>query len=121
MSGLLQRLTGELSTLFRQEVALAGAEVFRSLMTLLLSLASVASGGAVLYAGFLLLLVAAVCGLAYVLPMWLAACAVGLAAVLFGCVLVVVGRRKLQSADLLPTRSPRSLRRDKDVLTRSGS
>jgi uncharacterized membrane protein YqjE len=119
--GLLQRLTGELSTLFRQELALAGAEVSRSLTALLTSLVSVVSGGAVLYAGFALLLVAAVCGLAYVVPVWLAALAVGLVMVLVGCVLIVIGRNKLKSADLLPTRSPRSLRRDKDVLTRSGS
>jgi uncharacterized membrane protein YqjE len=119
--GLLHRLTGELSTLFRQEVALAGAEISRSLTTLLLSLTSVASGGAVLYAAFLLFLVAAVCGLAYVLPLWLAAFAVGLAVAVVGCVLVLVGRNKLKSADLIPRRSPRSLRRDKDVLTRSGS
>jgi uncharacterized membrane protein YqjE len=121
MLGLLHRLTEELSTLFRQEVALAGAEISRSAMTLLMSLASLASGGAVLYAGFLLLLVAAVFGLAYVLPAWLAALAVGLAVVLVGCVLLVVGRNKLKSADLVPIRSPQSLRRDKDVLTRSGS
>ena len=121
VSGLLRRLTRELSTLFRQELALAGAEISRSLTALLVSLVSVVSGGAVLYAGFLLLLVAAVCGLAYALPLWLAAFAVGIAVMLVGCVLVVVGRNKLKSADLLPTRSPRSLRRDKDVLTRSSS
>lgn len=121
MFGLLRRLSRVLETLFRQEVALAGAEISRSLTKLFMSLASVASGGAVLYAGFLLLLVAAVCGLAYVLPLWLAALAVGLVVALLGCVLVIIGRNKLKSADLLPTRSPRSLRRDKDVLTRSGS
>jgi hypothetical protein len=114
-------LASECSALFRQEVALAGAEISRSLTMLLLSLASVAAGGAVLYAGFLLLLVAAVCGLAYVLPMWLSALVVGLAVALVGYVLVVVGRNKLKSSDLIPTRSPRSLRRDKDVLTRSAS
>src|SRR5438270_2802562 len=111
---LLRRLTGELQTLFRQEVALAGAEISRSLITLLVSLVSVATGGAVLYAGFVLLLVAAVFGLAYVLPMWLAAFAVGLVVALAGCILVVLGRNKLKSSELLPTRSPRSLRRDKD-------
>jgi uncharacterized membrane protein YqjE len=119
--GLLRRLSRELSTLFRQELALASAEISRSLTTLLMSLVSVVSGGAVLYAGFLLLLVAGVFGLAYVLPLWLAAFTVGIAVVLVGCVLVVAGRNKLKSADLLPTRSPRSLRRDKDVITRSGS
>jgi uncharacterized membrane protein YqjE len=120
MLGLLHRLTGELSSLFRQEVALAGAELSRSMTKLLVSLASVASGGAVLYAGFLLLLVAAVCGLAYVVPLWLAALAMGVAVASVGCALVVVGRNKLKSSDLLPTRSPQSLRSDKDVLTRSG-
>jgi Putative Actinobacterial Holin-X, holin superfamily III len=119
--GLLRRLSRELSTLFRQELALASAEISRSLTTLLVSLVSVVSGGAVLYAGFLVLLVAGVCGLAYVLPLWLAALTVGIAVVLIGCVLVVMGRNKLKSADLLPTRSPQSLRRDKDVITRSGS
>jgi hypothetical protein len=119
--GLLHRLTREVSTLFRQEVALAGAEISRSLTALLFSLTTVASGGAVLYAAFLLFLVAAVCGLAYVLPLWLAAFAVGLAAGAVGCVLVIVGRNKLKSSNLIPRRSPRSLRRDKDVLTRSGS
>jgi hypothetical protein len=121
VSGLLHRLIRELSTLFRQEVALAGAEISRSLTTLLLRLVAVASGGAVLYAGFLLLLVAAVCGLAYVLPMWLAALAVGFAVTMVGCLLVVVGRNKLKYSDLMPSHSPESLRRDKDVLTRSGT
>ncbi|MFL6600377.1 MAG: phage holin family protein [Steroidobacteraceae bacterium] len=119
--GLLRRLSRELSTLFRQELALASAEISRSVTALLVSLVSVVSGGAVLYAGFLVLLVACVCGLAYVLPLWLAALTVGIAVVLIGCVLVVMGRNKLKSADLLPTRSPQSLRRDKDVITRSGS
>ncbi len=119
LSGLLYRLTGELSTLFRQELALAGAELSRSLTTLLLSLASVASGGAVLYAGFLLLLFAAVFGLAYVLPLWLAAALVGLAAALVGVVLLQVGRKKLTGKELVPKHSTESLRRDKDVLTRS--
>jgi hypothetical protein len=118
---LVRRLTREVSTLFRQELALAGAELSRSLMTLLVSVVSVASGGAVLYAGFLLLLVAAVCGLAYVLPIWLASLAVGLAVTLVGVALIVAGRNKLKSSDLIPTRSPHSLRRDKDVLTRSGT
>jgi uncharacterized membrane protein YqjE len=121
MLNLLHRLTAELSTLFHQELALATAEISRSFTTLLLSLASVASGGAVLYAGFLLLLLAGVFGLAYVLPLWLAALAVGFATVLVGCVLMLIGRNRLKAADLLPTSSRESLRRDKDVLTRSGS
>lgn len=118
---LLHRLTEQLSTLFRQEVKLAGAELSRSLTTLFLSLASVASGGAVLYAGFVLLLFAAVFGLANVIPLWLASASIGTAVAIVGCVLLAVGKRKLRASDLVPTHSPASLSRDKDVLTGGAS
>jgi Putative Actinobacterial Holin-X, holin superfamily III len=118
---LLHRLTEQLSTLFRQEVQLAAAEISRSLTTLFLSLASVASGGAVLYAGFVLLLLAAVFGLANVVPLWLASLSIGTAVAIVGCVLLAVGKRKLRASDLIPTHSPASLSRDKDVLTREAS
>lgn len=121
VTGLLHRLTVELSTLFRQELMLAGAEISRSLTDLFLSLASVISGGAVLYAGFLVLLFSAVFGLAYVLPIWLAALVVGLAVALIGVVMVLAGRKKLKGAELVPRHTAESLRRDKEVLTRSRS
>ena len=115
---LLHRLSEQLSTLFRQEVKLAAAELSRSLTTLFLSLASIAGGGAVLYAGFVLLLFAAVFGLANVIPLWLASASIGTAVAIVGCVLLAVGKRKLRASDLIPTHSPASIRRDKDVLTR---
>jgi Putative Actinobacterial Holin-X, holin superfamily III len=118
--GLLHRLTAELSTLFHQEVSLAAAEISRSLTTVLLSFASIASGGAVLYAGFILLLFSAICGLAQVLPLWLASASVGLVVTAVGAVLMIFGRQKLAAADLAPTRSTDSLRRDKRVLTGNG-
>jgi hypothetical protein len=118
---LLHRLTEQLSTLFHQEVKLAASEISSSLTGLFLNLASVATGGAVLYAGFLVLLMAAVIGLATVVPIWLASLAVGLAAAAVGCVLVLVGKQKLSSAQLVPQQSAASLRQDKDVLTRKVS
>jgi uncharacterized membrane protein YqjE len=114
---LLHRLTAQLSTLFHQEVKLAASELSGTLTALFVNLASVATGAAVLYAGFLLLLVAGVCGLATVVPLWLASLAVGLAVASVGCILVASGKQKLRVSELAPTRSAASLRRDKDVLT----
>ena len=52
---LLRRLMDELATLFRQEIALATAELSGALTRLLLGMGSLAGGVAVLYAGFLAL------------------------------------------------------------------
>jgi xanthine/uracil permease len=89
--------------------------------TFFMGVASVASGGAVLYAGFLVLLAAAVLGLSRWLEPWLAALIVGGAVLLVGVVMVLAGRRKLDLADLKPDRTMQSLKRDKDVLARRTS
>lgn len=119
--GLLRRLTDELSTLLRQELALATAEISRSLRVMLGGAASVAMGGAVLYAGLLAMLAAAILGLATVLQPWLATLVIGAAVAIIGAVLVLAGVRSLDPATLKPSRTAESLRRDKDVITRRQS
>jgi hypothetical protein len=119
--GLLRRLTDELTTLLRQELALATAEIARSMRVLLGGAASVAAGGAVLFMGLLAMLAAAVLGLATVLQPWLAALVIGGAVALIGVVLVLVGIRSLDPSTLKPARTAESLRRDKDVITRRQS
>ena len=116
--GLLRRLTDELSTLLRQELALATAEIARSMRVLLGGAASVAVGGAVLFTGLLAMLAAAVLGLATVLQPWLAALVIGAAVAAIGIVMVLVGIRALDPSTLKPSRTAESLRRDKDVITR---
>lgn len=116
--GLLRRLTDELSTLLRQELALASAEISRSMRVMLAGTASLAVGGAVLFTGLLAMLAAAVLGLATVLHPWLAALVIGAAVALIGIVLVLVGIRSLDPSTLKPSRTAESLRRDKDVITR---
>jgi hypothetical protein len=115
---LVQRLTSQFSTLFRQEIKLVTAEISASVTGMFLDLAAVASGAAVLYAGFLLLLLAGVSALAQVMPVWLASLSVGLAVCAVGGGLIAFGKKKLAASDLAPTHSPESLRRDKEVLTR---
>jgi hypothetical protein len=118
---LLRRLTDELTTLFRQELALASAEISRSVRLMLAGGASVAAGGAVLFAGFLVLLAAAVLGLATVLQPWLSALVIGAAVAIIGVVLVMAGIRSFDPSTLKPSRTAESLRRDKDVITRRQS
>jgi hypothetical protein len=118
---LLRRLTDELLTLFRQEMALATAEVSRTVAGYLTGITSIAIGGAVLYAGFLALIAAAVLGLAHVVSDWLAALIVGGVIALIGGGLLLAGMKKLKAEDLKPERTINSVREDKDVLLRRQS
>jgi len=114
---LVHRLTHELATLVRQELALAGAEFTQILGKTLAAATAVAAGGAVLFAGLLVLLAAAVLGLSHIMAVWLAALLVGIVVSIVGIAVVVTGARALPQT-LRPERSARSLSKDKDVLTR---
>ena len=116
---LLRRLMDELTRLFRQELALATAEVKDILGKLATGLAALAAGSAVLYAGFLTLLAAAVLGLSIVVAPWLAALIVGAAVTLIGLLLLLAARKAADPSVLKPRRSAESLQRDKQVLSRS--
>jgi hypothetical protein len=118
ITDLLRRLMDELATLFRQELALASSEISSAMSRLSRGLISVATGGAVLYAGFLTLLAAGVLALALVVEPWLAALIVGGAVTLIGLVMVMKGKKALEPSDLKPRRSVESLRQDKEVLMR---
>jgi uncharacterized membrane protein len=118
ISELVRNLLDQVSTLFRQELNLAIAELSRSLTVLIIGLTSVAVAAALLFAGLLVLLFAAVTGLALVLPAWLAAVVVGVVVLLIGASLLGVGVSRFKAATVPPKRSVESLRKDKDVLTR---
>jgi hypothetical protein len=115
---LMRRLLNEVATLFRQELALARAEFMRSISRLLVSATSIATGAAVLYAGFLTLLAAAVLGLAHAVAPWLAALIVGVVVGVIGYIMVHAGIKAMANGAAKPELSTESLKRDKDVLTR---
>ena len=75
-------------------------------------------GFALLYAALWLLLVAAVVGMATIMPVWLAALGLGAVVFVVGLVLVQRGRRLLKTAHITPSHLPQSLRKDKDMLLR---
>ena len=118
LPGLLHQLTTQLSTLLRQELTLARTELYQLLTRLLSSVGTMMVGFALLYAALWLLLVAAVVGLATIMPVWLAALGLGAAVFVVGLVLVQRGRGLLKTAHITPSHLPQSLRKDKDMLLR---
>ena len=109
---LLGELADETSTLVRQELALARAEVGQKVGRIGRDLGFLAVGGAIAYAGFLAILGAAVFLLAQVMPLWLAALIVGLVVAGGGYLLVQRGLAALRAVDLAPRRTLRTLKDD---------
>jgi hypothetical protein len=118
--GLVSDLWRESATLIREEVALAKTELSEKVAGAGAGIASLAIGGAICFAGLLLLLIAAVAALALVLPEqhagWLSPLIVGCIVALAGVLILAAGRQKLRAADLVPARSPRSVRLDAEVV-----
>jgi len=71
-----------------------------------------AAGGLVAWAGFLVLLAAAVLGLSKVVEPWLAALIVGVVVLVIGVVVMLVGKNRFKSDNLVPRRTLRSIKDD---------
>ena len=115
---LFADLSRETSTLVRQEVALARVELSEKGSKVGKNVAFLAVGGAIAYAGFLVLLAAAVIVLANVIPLWASALLVGLIVAVVGYFLVQKGMTALREMDLAPRETIESLREDKEWLQR---
>jgi len=112
---------GELTTLFRKELALAKAEFSQAADQTKTALIAMAAGGAVLFAGALVLLAALVLLLAEVMAPWLAALAVGLVLAVIGFVMLQRGKQKLEPGMFKPERTQEALRKDKEMVQRRTS
>lgn len=106
-------LAREVSTLVRQEAALAKAELSQKASRVGMHVASLAAGGAVAYAGFLAI-VAAIIGLLAEagLDWWVSALIVGAIVGAIGGFLVMKGIKALKSEDLTPRQTIESLKED---------
>jgi hypothetical protein len=106
-------LSRQLSTLVRQEIDLARTEVTTKAGAATRDAALIGAGGALAYAGLLVLLGAVVLLLVEAgLDAWLAALIVGIIVAAIGGFLVMRGRSGLQNADLAPTRTIDTLKDD---------
>lgn len=114
---LFSDLTQETTTLLRKEVELAKVEISEKVSQTQAGLTSLAVGGAIAYAGLLVLLAALVYGIADLLDgnMGLSALIVGLVVAIIGYIMLARGRRNLRAENLGLPRTTESLRRDRDL------
>jgi len=113
LGDLFSDLSRETTTLVRQEVQLAKAELTQSATEAVRGIGMLVAGGAVAYAGLLFLLLAIVFGLIEVgLDAWLSALVVGLVVVAIGAVLVLRARESLKPANLAPQKTVETLKED---------
>jgi hypothetical protein len=106
LGDLFGDLSRQLTTLIRQEIDLARTEMTSKVTTAGRDAALVGAGGAVAYAGALVLLGAIVLILVRMgVDAWLAALIVGLIAVAVGAVLINRGRSGLSNVDITPERA----------------
>jgi hypothetical protein len=112
----LGELFGDLSrdttTLVRQEISLAKSEMTEKATRLGKNAAMLAVGGAVIYAGLLALIAAAVIGLAQALAWWLSALIVALVVLALGGLLIMRGLQAIRQVDPAPTQTLETLKED---------
>src|SRR5688500_12929440 len=109
----LSDLSQEALTLVRGEIALAKVEVDEKIKQAQRAVIETLAGGAVVFAGFLVLLASAVFGLSHVVPLWLAALVVGLGTAIIGALAVGHGKHDLSASELKPERLIEEGRRTK--------
>ena len=114
--GLFSDLWRETQTLVHQEAELAKAEISEKVSQVTTGAGELAAGGAILFAGFIVLLFAAVGALALMLPtehaMWLAPLIVGLIVMIVGYIVFARGRKQMKAESLAPQRTLESLQQD---------
>ena len=109
---LLSDLASETILLIRQEMALLKAELSEKFSRVGQGATALGAGALIAFSGWLVLLAAAVLGLATVVPAWLAALIVALIALAIGGALVFIGKSRFDADSLMPRRTLRSLRED---------
>ena len=113
LGDLFSDLSRETTTLVRQEVQLAKAELTQSATEAARGIGMLVAGGAVAYAGLLFLLLAIVFGLIEAgWDAWLSALVVGLVVVAVGAILVLRARESLKPANLAPQKTVETLKED---------
>jgi hypothetical protein len=112
ITALLSDLASETILLIRQEMALLKAELSEKFSRVGQGATALGAGALIAFSGWLVLLAAAVLGLATVVPAWLAALIVALLVLAIGGALVYIGKSRFDADSLTPRRTLRSLRED---------
>ena len=106
----------ETQTLVHQEAQLAKAEISEKVSQVTTGAGEIAAGGAILFAGFIVLLFSAVGALELMIAsehsIWLAPLIVGVVVMVIGYIVLSRGRKQIKPDSLTPERTLESLNRD---------
>lgn len=116
--GLFRKLGADVSTLFRQEVALARSEMTDAVTDVRSGITSIATGGAVTYAGILFLLGGVMLLLTEWMSLMAAAFTVGGVVTVIGLIMLMAGKKKMSAESMKPDRTVDSLKRDAEFARR---
>jgi hypothetical protein len=116
IANLLSDLASETVLLFRQELALLKAELHEKFSAFGQGATALGAGAVLAFSGWLVLLAAAVLGIATALAPWLAALIVAVAVLAIGGILMLLGKKRFDKQSLMPKRTMRSLREDEEWL-----
>jgi hypothetical protein len=117
LGDLFAELSRETTTLVRQEISLATAEMSRKASRAGKDVGFLAVGGAVVYAGVLAILAAIIIGLGQAgLPWWLSALIVGVVVAGGGYLLIRRGLDNLKHEDMAPRQTMETIKGDIDAL-----
>lgn len=109
---LFSELATETSTLIRQEVALAQAEMTQKATKIGKNVGFLVVGGAIAYAALLAIVAAVIVGLAHFIPLWLSALIVGIVIAVAAGILISMALKNLKETSLKPKETVETLKED---------
>ena len=113
---VLGDVTNDLSTLVRDEIALAKTEIQQTISEAVKDLVFIVVGGFFAYTGLLALIAAAILGLANVIAPWLSALLIGGVIVLIGVVLLLRGINNISNLSVVPERTAKTVQEDVNIV-----
>ena len=109
---LFSELADETGTLIRQEIALAQAELMQKAIRLGKNVGYLAVGGAFGFIALQAFVTALIVGLAYFIPLWLAALLVGIGIGIAAALIVSAAYNNLKNIDFTPQETVETLKED---------
>ena len=110
LADVLQDIVANVQDIVRSELRLASVEIRQELVKAASAGKVTAAGGVLALFAFAFLLLAAVYGLALVMPPWLAALAVAVVLAITGSILISAGSKRLKLIHLKPEKTVASIR-----------
>lgn len=116
---LVVELFHEFQRFFSDTLELARTEMSKKFSLMAKESVMMIAGGAVAFAGFIILLHSIWMILALVLPAWLSALLVGVVVTGGGALVALTGKKRMQNMDMTPRQTLESLREDKEWAKRN--